>query len=129
MPQKTFACRQLAPEDVRLGDYITIMDFGPVCAEQVLSCPWADDVPADGAEPSASAPPPGVLSGFPARVRAVCLPFVFVKHVDGTHGVWDLRVCRVARLPRRYARCVWRELKPARKRCRQKQKAAVGKED
>jgi hypothetical protein len=49
--------------------------------------------------------------GTPLRVRAVCLPFVFVEQPDGRHRTIDLRRTQLVRLDRDYARLVRKKLR------------------
>lgn len=100
------ASRSLAPEDLKRGDFVTIL-------HEVVELPsffWHADPqilrpdepvrllhhPADG--------------GTPLKVRAVCLPFVFVKNPTGEQRVLDVRRHRLVRLSDKYARTVWKAM-------------------
>ena len=104
--------KPLAPEDVRVGDYVSplheTLDFA-----SFLWC--ADGTFADRSE---TVPIRFVAdnSGQPLKVQAVCLPFVLVKHpVRGTLTL-DVRRHQLARLDRAYARLAWDAMK-----CRDKE--------
>ncbi len=47
----------------------------------------------------------------PRRVKAICLPFVFVKLPCGQHQTIDVRLTSLVRLERSYARKVWKALR------------------
>jgi hypothetical protein len=99
--------RVLAPEDVRPGDYVALLD-------EMFEYPsfwWCID---------ATLLPPHELvrlrllprdDGRPLKVRGVCLPFVLAKEPRGTHRTLDLRRCRLARLDRSFAQTAWRAYK------------------
>jgi len=116
MQQDLTVCQTLAPEDVSAGDYITQMQV----VYEYPSFFWSCDVALRSPEQPVrySCTPYG--SGIPARVRSVCLPFVFVELADGDSGTWDLRSCRIARMPNVHAQAVWKKLKPIRKRKKRK---------
>ena len=48
----------------------------------------------------------------PLKIKAICLPFVFVKKPTGEFQTIDIRLTQLARLDRVYARTVWKSLKP-----------------
>ncbi|MEQ8846850.1 hypothetical protein [Botrimarina sp.] len=93
--------KPLAPEDVRAGDYVAVLD------EELQWCAanWYCDPPPHGERvihvrlrPREAAPP--------LRVLDACLPFVFVEPPDGAGYTLDLRAVRLARLDKGYARRV-----------------------
>lgn len=53
--------------------------------------------------------------GLPLRVVEVCLPFVLVEQVDGTHSTLDARRSRFARLTEEYARLAIKRIRGDRK--------------
>lgn len=66
-------------------------------------------------------PPPGdslsrqrepTARQVPLKVRAICLPFVFVKLPSGEFKTIDVRLVKLARVKRKYARMVWKAHKP-----------------
>lgn len=46
--------------------------------------------------------------GVPLKVKAVCLPFVLVKHPTGGKRTLDVRKVRLARLDKKYAAAAWK---------------------
>ena len=103
--------KTLAPEDVRVGDYVAILlelvEFPPYGALLASPCTYS---------------PPGTLEAIavrkrsdnirPMRVVGVCLPFVPVKCVNGKHRTLDLRQKTLARLGNRYGRRAFKRLGP-----------------
>lgn len=89
----TTLAKPLAPEDVRPGDYVAVLE-PPMGREQ--------DVIRVRIRPTDN-------SG-PLRVVDACLPFVFVKPPKGDGRTLDLRAVRLARLDRDYARRVCESL-------------------
>lgn len=94
--------KPLAPEDVRPGDYVAVLDE----EYQWPAANWYYDPPAHADKviyvrlrPRETSPP--------LRVIDACLPFVFVKPPKGNGRTLDLRAVRLARLDRDYARRVW----------------------
>jgi hypothetical protein len=98
--------RTLAAEDVRPGDYVSIL-------HEVIEVPsyfWLCD--------GWSLPPDELVRlkcrthdcGTPLKVKAVCLPFVFVKKPCGQHRTLDVRQHALVRLSPKYGRTVWKTL-------------------
>ena len=48
--------------------------------------------------------------GIPLKVKAICLPFVFVKLPDGQHKMLDVRRQYLVRLSPGFARPVWKAM-------------------
>ena len=109
----------IAPEDLRCGDFVAILsviheypsflwccDSGMVPREEPvrMSYIWAD-------------------GGVPLKIKAVCLPFVFVKDPAGNYRNLDTRLCRLVRLSPGYAKKVRKTLR--KKRGRQKPKSGA----
>ena len=96
--------RPLAPEDLRCGDFVSIL-------HEIIELPsyyWTCD---------AQILPPGELiriqwrtadCGTPLKVKAICLPFLLVKSPCGKHRTLDCRQHRLVQLSRDYARTVWK---------------------
>jgi hypothetical protein len=96
----------LAAEDLRRGDYVSILyeiveypSFFWSCDPQLLT----------PGEPVAIRRLPSDC-GTPLKVKAICLPFVFVKLPSGEHRTLDVRQHRLVRLSRSYARQVCKVL-------------------
>lgn len=96
----------VAPEDLNCGDYVAALNV----VYQFPSFFWDCDstVPCD--EPvhvQFRAP----NAGTPLKIKAICLPFVFVKSPNGTTQTMDIRQTQFVRLHTEYAELVWDELK------------------
>lgn len=98
--------KPLAPEDVRPGDYVAVLDE----EYQYPAIVWYCEPPM-GREQEVIRVRirPNETSG-PLRVIDACLPFVFVKPPKGPGHTLDVRSVRLARLDRNYARRVSRSL-------------------
>ena len=97
----------LAPEDIRRGDYVTLMHV----VWEIPSFFWSAD---------ASLLPPDqpvrihfvhLEGGMPLKVKSVCLPFVLAKHPLGGIRMLDLRRQKLARLDTNFATAAWKALK------------------
>jgi hypothetical protein len=95
--------KALAPEDVRAGDYVAVLD--EVC--EMPSFFW-DDCMATAREEVVRIQYMPDGDAAPMRVRGVCLPYVLVKQPHGGSRTLDVRKSRLARLDRRYARAAWK---------------------
>lgn len=99
--------KSLAPEDIRLGDYVT-----PLYVIAELPSFWW------GANAWEHPPNEPVRirfmprdQGAPLKVRSVCLPFVLVKSPTATQAMLDLRTCQLARLDHAHAKRAWKAFK------------------
>ncbi len=117
---QTSLAKSLAPEDVRVGDYVAPL-------HETYDCPsflWCDA----GLEDRAETVPIRIVaqeSGDPLKVRAVCLPYVLVKHPARGSFTLDVRTYQLARLDRVFAAKAWKSLKPAdRKKSKRKKKSS-----
>jgi hypothetical protein len=103
---ETYVSRSLAAEDLRCGDFVSIL-------YEVVEFPsfwWSCD-------PQLMPPSEPVRlqchssdGGTPLKVKAICLPFVFVKKPCGQHRTLDVRQHRLVRLSPDYARPVWKAM-------------------
>lgn len=105
--QATLA-KPLAPEDVRPGDFVTLLF---VIAEYGSFWWFMESWDQPPEEPVRIRYTPGSSGGIPLKVRSVCLPFVLVKAPSGDHSTLDLRTCQLARLSRSHARRAWKAIK------------------
>ncbi len=103
---ESFVARSLAAEDLRRGDYVTVIaeivewpSYYWDCDPQV----WPPHEPIRLQRYSDE-------GGTPLKIKAICLPFVFVKKPCGSHQSLDIRQHRLVRLPLAYARAVWKAL-------------------
>src|SRR5690349_4381542 len=94
--------RVLAPEDVRVGDFVAVLDE----LYELPSYCWRDDVVLHPRDELVRIRLMPTQENPPLKVKAVCLPFVLVKRPLGECHVLDLRRLRLARLDRRYGRAV-----------------------
>lgn len=99
--------KPLAPEDIRVDDYLAVSSFVIeipgflLCGDVPMAKPdemiRMSCLPCDASEPM--------------RVVSVCLPFVFVRRPDGGYATLDTRRHRLSRLDAAYGRRVFRKLK------------------
>lgn len=104
-PPPTLA-KTLAPEDVRVGDDVAVLD-----QEWEWPAHYCYDDPPLGAGPVVRVRLRPHEASPPLRVVAVCLPYVFVEPPRGDAVTLDARSVRFVRLDRRYAKRVRRSLK------------------
>jgi hypothetical protein len=104
----------LAPEDVRAGDYVTLLHV----VYELPSFFWCGGVGTIRPDEPVRIPFVPDNGGVPLRVRSVCLPFILVKAPSGQQRNLDVRRYRLARLDRAHARAAWK----ARKKSRRKRK-------
>lgn len=97
--------RVIAPEDIRKGDYVSILH---VVVEHLL-----DDCSGGtwkGMEQVRMLWMPWTEAA-PMKVVDVCLPFVLVKKPDRKHRVIDTRRFRLARIPPEFGKLASRQLR------------------
>jgi len=99
----------VAPEDIRRGDFVAILR--QVCEYVPM---FAEGKPEDGDLPRRILVLPK-QGGLPLRVIEVCLPFLLVEQVDGTHATLDTRRNRFARLSEEFARLAIKRIRGDRK--------------
>ncbi len=97
--------RQIAPEDVRPGDYVTLSKQTCEFLPSDCDASWRSDVRLLRAEYIP------YDSGEPLKVVSVCLPFVLVKNSDGRHETLDLRRQRLMRLADTFGRQAWKSMR------------------
>lgn len=103
---EAYVARSLAAEDLRRGDFVGILHE----TMEVPSFHWTCDgqlLPPDELVRIVYRPTEG---GTPLKVKAICLPFVFVKNPNGQHQTLDVRRHNLVRLSQSYARVVWKTL-------------------
>jgi len=96
--------RALAPEDVRPGDYVAVLQ---VVTERMLES-WECECAADATRLVRVAHLPDGDTA-PMHVLEVCLPFVLVKTAGGRNGLIDVRRLRLARVSARFGRRVFQQ--------------------
>ena len=86
--------KPLAPEEIRVGDFVSPLhvfyDFP--------SFFWCSDSAIQRREETVRICYLPESGGVPLKVKSVCLPFVLVKHANGTQQTLDVRKVRLARL-------------------------------
>jgi len=106
-PTESTLAKSLAPEDVRVGDFVTQL-------HEIREWPaffWFCDSTYEQREELLRIRLLPEKSGIPLKVEAVCLPFVLVKPAKGKPFTLDVRRSRLARLSRDYARIAWKSHK------------------
>jgi hypothetical protein len=103
---ETQVARSLAAEDLRRGDFVSILHETVEYPSFWWSC---DPQLWPPSEPVRMQCHTGDC-GLPLKVKAICLPFIFVKKPCGQHRTLDIRRHRVVRLSPDYARPVWKIL-------------------
>jgi hypothetical protein len=103
----SYVSRSLAPEDLRCGDFVAILQE----IDEWPSFFWHCDAQLLPPNEPVRLARRGSDGGTPLKVKAICLPFVFVKNPCGQHCVLDVRQHRLARLNEEYARTVWKAMR------------------
>lgn len=93
----------VAPEDIKLGDFVAVLNE----IEEFPSFLWSD---APNAEELVRIRLIPAGSGKPLKVKAICLPFLFVRHPSGPYETLDIRRSQLVRLASTYAKPVWKKL-------------------
>ncbi len=117
-PAPMNAAHPVAAEDLRIGDFITVVEVD--MQYMPFSCDDAFDPPRRAAR-LAYLPD---NAGWPLKVVTIGLPFVLVRWPSGRHGVVDLRTDRIVRLASTFGNKAFALLNPNRKdkKSRKKQK-------
>src|SRR5262245_8588984 len=92
----------VAPEDLRCGDYVAVLSV----IHEYPSFFWCGDSGMSAREDPVRVESLDTENVAPLKIKAICLPFVFVKDAMGKHRTLDVRLCRLARLSAEYARKV-----------------------
>jgi hypothetical protein len=96
----------VAPEDLSCGEFVAVLN-------ELFEFPsylWFDSVPGERSQLVRLWHIPAV-SGLPLKVKAICLPFVFVKSPIGQCETIDVRRAQLVRLNEGYAKRVWKEVR------------------
>ncbi len=100
----TTLAASVAPEDLKCGDFVAVLN-------EVIEYPsffWFDlDATKRDELVRIRSIPSG--SGMPLKVKAICLPFVFVKPPVGQCETIDIRRVQLVRLNERYGKTVWKD--------------------
>lgn len=110
--EETALAATVAPEDLRCGDYVSLLN-------EVFELPswlWNCDAPLAPGHEYVRVQLAARDGGTPLKVQAICLPFVLLKTPKGKHRTVDLRSCQLVRLSAEYARRAWIAMRKKRKR-------------
>jgi hypothetical protein len=103
----TAVAAMVAPEDLRVGDFVAVLS-------EIVELPsflWCETLSADRSELVRMRRLP-TDDRAPMKVKAICLPYIFVKLPKGQFRTIDVRLTSLARLEEKYAKTVWKTLKP-----------------
>lgn len=101
--EESSVAAMIAPEDLRRGDYIAVLS-------EIIELPsflWNETIPSGRSELVRVRRLP-TEDRAPLKIKAICLPFIFVKLPSGTFETIDVRLASLVRLERRYAKAVWK---------------------
>jgi hypothetical protein len=101
--------RVLAPEDVRPGDFVAVLDE----LYEIPSYLWREDAALHPRDELVRIRVMPTQDNPPHKVKSVCLPFVLTKNPAGERRTLDLRRARLARLDRDFGRAAWKAYKKA----------------
>jgi hypothetical protein len=104
-PEDCSLAAVVAPEDLCCGDYVAVLNE----VAELPSFFWCDTPTSERHEPVRMRCLPS-KGGAPLKIKAICLPFVFVKSPSGKGETLDIRRTQLARLDKRYGKTVWKAL-------------------
>ncbi|MCA9036568.1 MAG: hypothetical protein KDA91_15640 [Planctomycetaceae bacterium] len=111
MPTKTNSSTsvvaQVAGEDVRAGDYITVLNEVVELPSFLWGCSETS-FPPDEMVRTRQIPD---IAGQPFRVVEVCLPFVYARQPNRSLTTFDTRQHQLVRMKRRTGQLVWKEFR------------------
>ncbi len=99
--------RRLAGEDVRQGQFVSVL-------YETVGFPsffWCGDSAVAARSELVHIRRHSPWGGVPLKVKAVCLPFVFVKPPTGKSFPIDVRQSELVHLPQQYGELVWKRMK------------------
>jgi hypothetical protein len=99
--------KTLAPEEVRAGDYVTLLHE----YTEMPSYYWSNDSALMAPDELVRVRCLPSAGGTPLRVRSICLPYLLVRHPNGEERPLDIRRFRLARLTQHYAARAWKAYK------------------
>jgi hypothetical protein len=102
----------VAGEDLQCGDMVAVLDE----VGEYVSFLWDRDALMLPPEEPVRVLWRTRTKGRPLKIKAICLPFVFVKTPSGKHCSLDIRQCRLVRLDQDYAQRVWKKLRKRKKK-------------
>lgn len=116
MKSTTTCAQAVAPEDIRIGDYLAILHYVSEETPMLL-----------GAESTFVEPKVARMTLMswdtdPKRVIALCLPFVLVEEPDASRTTLDARRFRLARVSRRFGKSAFEKCDKNKEPCGKKKK-------
>jgi hypothetical protein len=102
----TSVARSIAPDDLQCGDFVSIL-------HEIVEWPsffWSCDPQLWPPGQPVRVQQLGSDGGTPLKVKAICLPFVFVKSPNGQHRTLDVRQHKLVRLNKDYSETVWKAM-------------------
>lgn len=97
----------VAPEDLNCGEFVAALNVIREYPSFMWCCDGSDVQPHEPVRIQYQESG----SGTPLKVKAICLPFVFVKFPNGKSQTIDVRLTQFVRLNADYASVVWDEMK------------------
>jgi hypothetical protein len=102
----TTTAASVAAEDLKRGEFVAVLS-------QIVEFPsflWSHCLPSEQGEVVRIRCTPAD-TGVPLKVKAICLPYVFVKPPTGPCHTIDVRHVQLVRLNERYAKLVWKNVR------------------
>lgn len=96
----------VAPEDLRRGQFVAVLS-------EIIELPsflWTETFCGHSELVRIRYLP--TENRVPLKVKAICLPYVFVKLPCGQHKTIDVRLASLVRLDKSYAKAVWKTFRP-----------------
>ena len=118
--QVSTLAKSLAPKEICAGDYVAVLHI----VFEFPALVWVDDFSLIDYDEMIRLPFIPNETGAPLRVKAVCLPFVLVKHPCGKHQTLDVRHHRLAKIDQAYAKLAIKAHQSKKKKRKQKKKKA-----
>jgi hypothetical protein len=100
--EPTSLAASVAPEDLKRKDFVAILN-------EVVEYPsflWCESL-VGNPERLIRLQSCAENGGMPLKIKAICLPFVFVRSSQGELMTLDIRQVQLVRLSKRYAKAVW----------------------
>ena len=101
--EESSVAAMIAPEDLRRGDFIAVLS-------EIIELPsflWNETIPSGRSELVRVRRLP-TEDRAPLKIKAICLPFIFVKLPSGKFETIDVRLASLVRLEKSYAKAVWK---------------------
>ncbi len=104
--ERTSLAVRVAPEDLKIGDFVAVLN-------EIAEYPaivWCDPG-VDAADDLVRVQFCATDAGMPLKIKALCLPFVYVASPVGATQTLDLRRIQLVRLKKRYSKTIWKDLR------------------